>query len=137
MNNNQSHITDTCFHPVEISIPGAGAIVSFEQALPLLYDKVEGVLVIHPGGNHGSGTLELGVAGEEIFPENFHARVYMLMQSSHREDAMVNREFEKYMYEFRERAKGSTVSVKYTEPVNGESGLLYLVFKLTRGKTCG
>lgn len=137
MNNQHPHTSDTCFYPVEITIPGAGAVVSFERALPLLYDTVEGVLLVQPGGNHGKGTLELGVAGEEIFPEGFHARTYMLMQSSHHEDAMVNRDFEKYMYGFKEREKGSTVAVKYTEPANGESGLLYLVFKLTKSNTCG
>ncbi len=137
MNKYHPHIVDICYYPVEIAITGAGVVVSFEQALPLLYDMVEGLVIINPGGNHGQGTLELGVAGEEIFPENFHARTFMLIQISHHDDAMVNRDFEKYMYEFRERAKGSTVAVKYTESANGESGVLYLVFKLVKYNPCG
>lgn len=140
MKNTLSNTADIYYHPVEIPIEGAGSVVNFEQALPLLYDKVEGVTVLHPGGDHGKGTLELGVAGEEIFPKGFHARAYMMMQSSRHDDALVNREIDSCLYEFEERAKGSTVSVKYTEPDTGESGVLYLIFKLTRrshaNKTC-
>lgn len=137
MNVNHQHITEVCYHPIEIVIEGAGSEIQIEQALPLLYDKVEGVTVLHPGGNHGKGTLELGVAGEEIFPKGFHARAFMLIQSSHHIIEMINREFDCYLYDFEERAKGSTVSAKYIEPDNGESGVLYLIFKLTRQKPCG
>lgn len=132
MNNEQKHIMETSYYPLEIPIEGAGSIVKFTHALPLLYEKVEGVTVLHPGGNHGNGTLELGVAGEEIFPEGFHARSYMCIHGSHYQDAMINKELDCYMYEFHERAKGSTVQVRYTEPSDGEGGILYLVFKLSR-----
>jgi hypothetical protein len=137
MNHNNQHITETCYQPFEIVIQGAGKEVKIEQALPLLYDKVEGVTILHPGGNHGKGTLELSVAGEEIFPKGFHARAFMIMQSSHHTDAIINREIDNYLYEFEERAKGSTIYAKYTEPINGESGVVYLIFKLTRQKPCG
>lgn len=124
------------YHPVEIEIAGADSVVKIEQALPLLYDTVEGVVVINPGGDHGQGTLELGVAGEEIFPENFHARAYMCIKSSNYEDAIITKELDRYMYEFNERAKGSTISAKYTEPSDGTSGVLFLVFKLTKQSLC-
>lgn len=137
MSNANPHITETCFYPIEIVIEGAGKEVNIEQALPLLYEKVEGITVLHPGGDHGKGTLALGVAGEEIFPKGFHARSFMMMQSSHYNDAIINREIDNYMYSFEEKAIGSTVSAKYTEPENGTSGILYLIFKLTRQRPCG
>jgi hypothetical protein len=124
------------YHPVEIEIAGAGLVVKIEQALPLLYDTVEGVVIIHPGGDHGKGTLGLGVAGEEIFPTDFHARAFMQIHSSHHHDAIITKDLDKYMYEFTERAKGSTISVKYTEPSDGTSGVLFMVFKLTRYSKC-
>lgn len=136
MNQENQHIKETCYHPFEIAIEGAGKEVKIEQALPLLYDKVEGVTVLHPGGNHGKGTLELSVAGEEIFPKGFHARTFMMIQSSHYNDAIINREIDNYLYEFEEKAIGSTVTAKYTEPDDGASGILYLIFKLTRKKSC-
>ena len=136
MSTANQHITETCYFPMEIVIDGAGKEISIEQALPLLYEKVEGVTVLHPGGNHGKGTLVMGVAGEEIFPKGFHARAFMMMQSSHHNDEIINREINNYMYPFEEKAIGSTVSAKYTEPENGTSGILYLIFKLTRTKPC-
>ncbi len=136
MNRDNQHITGICYYPVEIVIDGPGKEVKTESALPLTYDKVEGVAILHPGGNHGNGTLELSVAGEEIFPKGFHARAYMMEQSSHHAQAFINRGIDSYLYRFEERAKGATVSAKYTEPGNGESGVLYLVFKLTRQATC-
>lgn len=137
MNNTNQHITETCYFPIEIGIEGPGKEVYIQQALPLLYQKVEGVVVVQPGGNYGNGTLELGVAGEEIFPKGFHTRAFMMIQSSHYADAMINREMDDYLYTFEEKAQGSTVSAKYTEPANGGSGVLYLVFKLTRTRPCG
>ena len=136
MSNQSTHITEVYYHPIEITIEKAGSEVKIEQALPLLYDKVEGITVLHPGGAHGKGTLELAVAGEEIFPEGFHARTFMMMQSSHKEDEMINKEIDGYLYEFEERAKGSTVTAKYNEPSTGEGGILYMIFKLTRQKSC-
>ncbi len=137
MSSGKQHITETCYLPMEIVIEGAGKKVNIEQALPLLYEKVEGVTVLHPGGDHGNGTLALGVAGEEIFPNGFHARAFMMMQSNHHNDAIINREIDDYMYSFEEKAVGATVSAKYIEPDNGTSGVLYLIFKLTRQKPCG
>ena len=136
MSHSHQHITEVYYHSIEIAIEGGGSAVKIEQALPLLYDMVDGVFVLHPGGNHGKGTMALSVAGEEIFPENFHARAFMCIQSSHREDAMITKEPDSYMYEFSERAKGSTVAIKYTEPLNGENGVIYLILKLTRKKLC-
>lgn len=130
-------MTETCYFPVEMAIEGANAKVSINRATPLLYDKVEGVTIIHPGGNHGSGTIRLGVAGEEIFPKGFHARAFMMVQSSHHEDEIITKDIDRYMYAFEEDAKGSTISAEYTEPADGEGGVLYLMFKLTRQKTCG
>lgn len=132
-----NHITEVCYFPVEMVIDGAKAKVSINKATPLLYDKVEGVTIIHPGGNHGKGTIQLGVAGEEIFPKGFHARAFMMMHSSHHKDEIITKEIDKYMYTFEENAKGSTISAEYIEPADGESGVMYLMFKLTREKPCG
>ena len=136
MSETKGHITETCYFPIEIVISGANTKNTINKALPLLYEKVEGVLIIHPGGSHGNGTLQLGVAGEEIFPKGFHARTFMLMQSSDYQDEIINRDIDKYMYAFQEKAEGSTVALEYTEPVDGTSGVLYLLFKLTRQKPC-
>jgi hypothetical protein len=136
MGNTVQHITEVCYFPVEIAIKAAGEKTEITKATPLLYDKVEGVTVVHPGGRHGKGTLQLGVAGEEIFPKGFHARAYMFMNSSHHQDETINREPNRYMYPFKERAKGSTITAIYTEPPGGDSGVLYLVFKLTRQQPC-
>ena len=124
--------TETCYFPVDINIKKAGETVKVEKALPLLFDKVEGVTILNPGGVHGGGNLYLSVAGEEIFPETFHARTVMCYQSSHHEEAIVSRALDNYLYPIEEKAKGATVSAKYTEPSNGASGVLYLLFKLTR-----
>ena len=137
MSRQKKHITEICYHPVEITIDGAGSVVEIEQALPLLYDKVEGVTMFHPGGSHGGGNLKLAVAGEEIFPKDFHARAFMIKQSSHYKEPIINKDFDHYLYQFEERAKGATVSATYTEPSNGTSGVLYLIFKLTRSRPCG
>lgn len=136
MSNRNQHITETCYFPIEIIIEGPGKEVNIQQALPLLYQKVEGVMVMHPGGDYGHGTLALGVAGEEIFPKGFHARAFMMILSSHHADVNINREMDDYLYTFEEKAQGSTVVAKYTEPTNGGSGILYMIFKLTRTKQC-
>lgn len=136
MSNQPKHITENCYHPVEIAIGGAGSVVEIEKALPLLYDKVEGVTVFHPGGSHGSGSLKLAVAGEEIFPKGFHARAFMLKQSSHYQKPDINKDFDHYLYKFEERAKGASISATYTEPSNGTNGVMFLIFKLTRSRPC-
>ena len=137
MSCSENHITEVCYFPIEMVIEGANAKVSINHALPLLYEKVEGVMIFHPGGNHGKGTLQLGVAGEEIFPKGFHAEAFMLKHSSNVNQEFVNRDPDKYLYAFEETAKGSTVSAEYNEPEDGESGVMYLIFKLTRQKPCG
>lgn len=129
-------IKETYYHPIEIIIPSAGSKVDIKQALPLTWDEAVGVIIVNLGGSHGKGTLELSVAGEEIFPGNFHARAFMQILSSNRNDEILVNELDKYLYEFREEARGATISATYKEPGNGTSGILYLYLKLTREKTC-
>lgn len=136
MNSETKHIAETCYFPVELFVPGPGANVEINQALPLLYELAEGVTVLNPAGIDFRGTLKLSVAGEEVFPNGFHVRAYMYTQSSHSNDAIINRELDSHIYPFKEKAKGSTIKACYKEPSNGQKGMLYLVFKLTRTKPC-
>ncbi len=125
-------IIQTYYHPFEIAIPAAGQKVIVEQPLPLDWDEATGIVIVNPGGNHGMGTIELSIGGEEIFPADFHARAYMQVLSSNHQDGIVVKELDKYMYAINEKANGSTVKATYTEPKNGSKGLLYLYIRLTR-----
>jgi hypothetical protein len=131
----KAEIYETYYHPVEIIIPAADTKVKVEQALPMDWEKVAGVVVVNPGGTHNGGLLKLSIGGEEIFPEKFHARCFMQTLSSHHNDPVVVKSLDRYMYEFEENAEGATVSATYTEPpqsAGGTKGILYLYLKLKR-----
>jgi hypothetical protein len=131
----RAKIYETYYHSVEIVIPGADTKVEIEQALPLDWEKVAGVVVVNPGGGHNGGLLKLSIGGEEIFPKKFHTRCFMQKLSSHYNDPVVVKDLDRYMYEFDENAEGATVSATYTEPPQssgGTKGILYLYLKLIR-----
>jgi hypothetical protein len=123
---------EICYFPVEINIDKAGEKVKIEKALPLLFDKVEGVTILNPGYNGSAGTLELSIGGEEIFPSGFHAGAYMCHQGSFKDEALVTKSIDSCMCFIEEKAQGATISATYLEPAGGDKKRLYLFFKLTR-----
>lgn len=125
-----SHI-EISYHPVRLeAVPGKTSTV--EEALPLLFEKVEGITVLNTGGRHGVGILTLSIGGEEIFPEGFHARAFMYHQVNDHRESIVAKDMESYLWEVDEKAEGATVKVSYTEAQDGAKGHVYLLLKLTK-----
>lgn len=124
------------YHPIEISVEKVGETIKIEQPLPLLFDRVKGVLVLNPGGDCGGGTLSLSIGGEEVFPDTFHAESFMYHQSNNPVDEIMTKELDSYMHPVNEKAKGATIKASYQEPEDGAVGVLYLILKLTKQVQC-
>ena len=129
-------LQEVLYHSVEINVTRPGQKVSIEQPLPLLFDQVEGVAIIHPGGKQGQGKLSLSIGGETIFPDGFHAGAFMHHTGNSPKDELVSKEIDTHLYNINEKAKGATIKATYCEPEEGSNGVLYLVFKLTKNNKC-
>jgi hypothetical protein len=111
---------------IEINIPGAGQLVSFDtDSLTSMLDVI-GIALINPNPKTaGHGTLRLRIGDKEILPNEFHAD--LISKFSHKEvDAKVEFGFKEYIFPVETEAKGKPVRIEYTEPADGGSDKLYL-----------
>ena len=111
---------------IEIAIPGAGKMVSFEtDTLTSMHDII-GIALINPNPKTaGHGTLRLRIGDEEILPNEFHAD--LIAKLNHQfVDAKLEFGFKEYIFPVNIRAHGRPVKISYTEPSDGGSGKLYL-----------
>ena len=111
---------------IEINIPGAGQMVNFDTDSLTSMKEVIGIALINPNPKmSGHGTLRLRIGDKEILPNDFHAD--LIAKFSHKEvDAKIEFAFKEYIFPVKTEAKGKPVKLEYTEPVNGNSGKLYL-----------
>jgi hypothetical protein len=108
------------FQIIEIDIPGAGSEVNLSKATEADHDEITGVAIFKNGGTHGHGTLGLRIAGDEIFPDSFHAGIVTL------DAANKNIVLKDVVWPVSKAGKGSQVIIKYKEPQDGAAGMLYL-----------
>ena len=108
------------FQIIELDIPAAGATVDLSKTTEVDHDKIVGVALFKNGGNHGHGTLGLKIAGEEIFPDEFHADIITLDAENH------NIVLNDVLWPTKQVGKGSIIQIEYKEPSNGASGKIYL-----------
>jgi hypothetical protein len=118
---------------IEINIPGAGQMVSFDTDSLTSMREVIGIALINPNPKTaGHGTLRLRIGDKEILPTGFHAD--LIAKFNHKEvDAKVEFAFKEYVFPSETEAKGKPVRIQYTEPASGGSGKLYLYLL---GSTC-
>lgn len=111
---------------IEIVIPGAGQMVSFDTDTLTSVHEIIGMALINPNPKTaGHGTLRLRIGDSEIFPADFHAD--LIAKYNHGEvDAKVEFGFREYIFPVKSEAKGKAVRINYTEPADGSSGKLYL-----------
>lgn len=108
------------FQIIEINIPGASATVDLSKTTEVDHDKIIGVALFKNGGNHGHGTFGLKIAGDEIFPDEFHADIITLNAENH------NIVLNDVLWPTKKTGKGSIIDIEYREPANGANGKLYL-----------
>ncbi len=123
---------------IEITIPGAGQMVSFDtDTLTSMHDVI-GIALINPNPKTaGHGTLRLRIGDKEILPSGFHAD--LITKYNHGDvDAKVEFGFKEYIFPVKTEAKGKPVRINYTEPSNGSNGklFLYLLGKNTSSNFC-
>ena len=113
------------FQIIEIDIPGAGNEVLLSKVTEADHDEIIGVAIYKNGGSHGHGTFGLRIAGEEIFPDVFHADIITL--NSQNKNIVLN----DVLWPVQKEGKGSQIQIEYHEPAEGTSGKiwLYLVAK--------
>ena len=111
---------------IEIAIPGAGKLVSFETDTLIDIKEIIGIAIINPNPKQaGHGTLRLRIGDTEILPEKFHAD--LIAKFNHKQvNTQLEFGFRDYIFPVRVKAEGSPVKISYTEPVDGGSGKLYL-----------
>jgi hypothetical protein len=108
------------FQIIEINIQGAGNEVILSKATETDHDEIIGVVLFKDGGSHGHGTLGLKIAGEEIFPHNFHADIITLNSENK------NIVLKDVIWPVKKQGKGSVIQIEYREPSNGSAGKLWL-----------
>lgn len=108
------------FQIIEINIQGAGKEVVLSKVTETDHDEIIGVALFKDGGSHGHGTLGLKIAGDEIFPDNFHADIITLDAENK------NIVLKDVLWPLQKQGKGSAVQIEYREPVNGSAGKLWL-----------
>ena len=116
--NNQ--VTKQKFQIIEINIQGGGNEVILSKATETDHDEIIGVVLFKDGGSHGHGTLGLKIAGEEIFPHNFHADIVTLNSENK------NIVLKDVIWPVKKLGKGSVIQIEYREPANGSAGKLWL-----------
>lgn len=111
---------------IEIAIPGAGQVVSFDADTLTSMQNVIGIALINPTPKtSGHGTLRLRIGDSEILPNDFHAD--LIAKFNHSEvDTKHEFGFKEYIFPVEAQAKGKPLRITYTEPVDGSSGKLYL-----------
>jgi len=71
----------TKYQRIPIIIPSKGAAVKFSASTDKLYEFITGIAITLPWENSFFGTsLQLKIAGEEIFPEYFEAKILGVTQ---------------------------------------------------------
>jgi hypothetical protein len=108
------------FQIIEIDISGAGNEVNLSKTTETDHDEIIGVAIFKNGGSHGHGTLGLKIAGEEIFPDDFHTDIITLDAKNK------NIVLKDVLWPTKKIGKGSIIQIEYKEPSNGSSGKLYL-----------
>lgn len=108
------------FQVIEIDIPGAGSEVNLSKVTEADHDEITGVAIFKNGGKHGHGTFGLRIAGEEIFPDNFHADLITLDAENK------NIVLKDVAWPVSKTGKGSQVIIKYKEPQDGVAGKIFL-----------
>lgn len=113
------------FQIIEINILGAGSVVNLSKATETDHDEIIGVVLFKDGGSHGHGTFGLKIAGDEIFPDSFHADIVTLDSENK------NIVLKDVLWPVKKQGKGSVIEIEYREPANGSAGKmwLYLVAK--------
>lgn len=111
---------------IEIAIPGAGQLVSFDTDTLTSMHEIIGIALINPNPKTaGHGTSRLRIGDSELLPNEFHAD--LIAKYNHAQvDAKVEFGFKEYIFPIKTEAKGKPVRITYTEPVDGGSGKLYL-----------
>lgn len=115
-----SQVIKQKFQIVEINIQGAGSVVNLSKATETDHDEIIGVALFKIGGSHGHGTFGLKIAGDEIFPDDFHADIITL--NSENKNIVLKDVF----WPVQKQGKGSVIQIEYREPANGSSGKLWL-----------
>ncbi len=108
------------FQIIGTDIPGAGATVNLSKTTEVDHDEITGVALFKIGGSHGHGTFGLKIAGDEIFPDEFHADIITLDADDH------NIVLNDILWPTKQVGKGSIIQIEYKEPSNGASGKIYL-----------
>lgn len=111
---------------IEIAIPGAGQMVSFDTDTLTSMHELIGVALINPNPKTaGHGTLRLRIGDSEILPGNFHAD--LITKFNHGEvNAKVEFGFKEYIFPVNTEAKGKPARITYIEPLDGGAGKIYL-----------
>jgi hypothetical protein len=108
------------FQIIEIDIPGAGATVTLSKTTEVDHEEILGVALFKNGGSHGHGNFGLKIAGEEVFPDNFHAGIITLDAENY------NIVLKDITWPTKKKGKGSIIQIEYREPSNGAGGKIYL-----------
>lgn len=108
------------FQIIEIDIPAAGREVILSKVTETDHDEIIGVALYKDGGSHGHGTLGLKIAGDEIFPDEFHASIITLDSNN------TNIVLSNVLWPVKKQGKGSQIQIEYREPSNGSAGKLWL-----------
>ena len=111
---------------IEIVIPGAGKMVSFDADTLTSMHEIIGIALINPNPKTaGHGTLRLRIGDMEILPTDFNAD--LISKFNHGEvDAKVEFGFKEYIFPVKTEAKGKPARITYTEPIDGGAGKIYL-----------
>lgn len=108
------------FKIIEIAVQGPGSEVNLSVATEVGHDEIIGVALFKIGGTHGHGTLGLRIAGDEIFPDDFHADIITLNSENK------NIVLKDVLWPVQKPGKGSVVQIEYKEPPGGSQGKLWL-----------
>lgn len=108
------------FQIIEIEIQNPGSEVMLSKATEADHDEIVGVALFKNGGSHGHGTLGLKIAGDEVFPDNFHADIVTLNAENK------NIVLKDVIWPVKKPGKGSVIQINYKEPQDGSAGKLWL-----------
>lgn len=108
------------FQIIPIAVKGAGTLNQVATTTENSHDRVTGLALFKLGGAHGHGTLHLKIAGQEIFPQGFHADLLTLKADDK------NLVLKDVIWPVDIEAKGSSIQLEYKEPEGGEAGKLWL-----------
>lgn len=111
---------------IEIPVPGAGQLVSFDTETLTGMQDIIGIALINPDPlSAGHGTMRLRVGDEEIFPNGFHTG--LISKFSQRfVSTRLEFGFKEYIFPVQVKAQGRPVRIDYTEPADGGKGALFL-----------